>query len=524
MLREEGRCPCKYCCHGTIVVKPIMSVEVRTSNDFICWFTCSKKRRITGVTVMPSFIRIQDLADILIMTFMLYQLYSWFRKTRAMQVLVGLGVVVLIYFATRFLDLYMTSWILQELGTVLIILIIVVFQAEIRQALYRFSLLRNFFDPQETQQHSHFQQIADTLFKFAEQRTGALLVFKRSESLADLMLNGVRLDCEITPQILETIFADNTPLHDGAALIKDGRIALASCHLPLSVNADIPQHFGTRHRAAIGLSERTDAIVVVVSEERGEVLLAESGEFLRLATPADLVAALELRVSPVREKTKITLRQKLFSNLVPKTVLLLIVTVFWALITYRQGQILTVLAPVRLHGISERLVLVRSLPEEVEVQLKSFSSLTPVSTKLDISANIDLSAVREGQSQVRIKNSDFSLPSGVVVSTVTPSVIKIVTEKKVRKNVPVRIVLKGALPAAARGYEVLADPSSVAIEGPEGQMAKVDSVATEEVDARRLFIDKVYRKNLLLPSSHVTLLNDEPVLIKFVSRQKKHKN
>ena len=237
--------------------------------------------------MLPSFIRIQDLADILIMTFLLYQLYSWFRKTRAMQVLLGLGVVTLIYFATRFLDLYMTSWILQELSTVLIILIIVVFQAEIRQALYRFSLLRTFFDPGEKEQHSHFQQIAETLFRFAEKRTGALLVFKRGDSLTDLMLNGVRLDCEITPQILETIFAINTPLHDGAVLVKEGRIALASCHLPLSSNSEIPQYYGTRHRAALGLSERTDAIIAVVSEERGEVLLADAGEFLKLTSPAE---------------------------------------------------------------------------------------------------------------------------------------------------------------------------------------------------------------------------------------------
>ena len=162
--------------------------------------------------MLPSFIRIQDLADILIMSFLLYQLYSWFRKTRAMQVLFGLGVVTLIYFATRLLGLYMTSWILQELGTVLIILIIVVFQAEIRQALYRFSLLQNFFEPREKKQYSHFPQIADTLFTLAGRRTGALLVFKRNDSLVDLMLNGVRLDCEITPQILETVFADSTPL------------------------------------------------------------------------------------------------------------------------------------------------------------------------------------------------------------------------------------------------------------------------------------------------------------------------
>lgn len=470
--------------------------------------------------MLPSFIRIQDLADILIMTFLLYQLYSWFRKTRAMQVLLGLGVVTLIYFATRFFDLYMTSWILQELGTVLIILIIVVFQAEIRQALYRFSLLRNFFDPREKEQYSHFQLIAETLFMLAEKRTGALLVFMRSESLSDLMLNGVQLDCEITPQILETIFFDGTPLHDGAALVREGRIALASCHLPLSSNPDIPQYFGTRHRAALGLSERTDAIVLVVSEERGEVSLTEAGEILRMSSPGELVSALEQRLTPVREKARITLRQTLFSNLLPKTALLLIVTAFWALITTRQGQITTVTAPVRLHGISDGLVLVRSFPEEVEVQLKSFSSLTPTPAKLDISANLDLSGTREGQATVRIKNSDFSLPSGMVVSSVTPSSIKIVTEKKVRKSVPVKVLLKGVLPASVRGYEVLSEPVTVEVEGPAGQVAKVEFITTEEMDARRLARDKEYRKNLLLPSKKVTLLRDEPVVIKVVPRRK----
>jgi len=471
--------------------------------------------------VLPSFIRIQDLADILIMTFLLYQLYSWFRKTRAMQVLLGLGVVTMIYFVTRFLDLYMTSWILQELGTVLIILIIVVFQAEIRQALYRFSLLRTIFDPQEKEQHSHFQQIAETLFRLAEKRTGALLVFMRSESLADLMLNGVRLDCEITPQMLEAIFADGTPLHDGAALIKEGRIALASCHLPLSLNPDIPQHYGTRHRAALGLSERTDAIIVVVSEERGEVLLAEAGEFLKPGSPAELVAALEQRVSPVREKTRLTLRQRLFSNLLPKTALLLIVTAFWALITSRQGQITTVTAPVRLQGLSEELALVRSVPEEVEVQLKSFSSLTPAPAKLDISANVDLSGVREGQATIRVKNSDFSLPSGMAVISLTPSTIRVVTEKKMRKTVPVRVVLRGTPAAGMAGYEAVSNPATVELEGPVSQVSRVESVATEEIDAGRLVRGKEYQKNLLLPSKKVTLLQDEPVLIRLISRSKK---
>jgi hypothetical protein len=335
------------------------------------------------------------------------------------------------------------------------------------------------------------------------------------------MLNGVHLDCEITPQILETIFAVNTPLHEGAVLIRDGRIALASCHLPLSTNPDLPQYLGTRHRAALGLSERTDAIVVVVSEERGEVSLAEAGELFKTGSPGELVALLEDRVSPVREKTPMSLRQKLFSNLLPKTALLLIVTAFWGLITSRQGQITTVAAPVRLQGISDELILVRNSPEEVEVKLKSLSSLAPTPAKLDIAANVDLSGVREGQATVRIKNSDFTLPSGMEVSSVNPSSIRVWTEKKVRKTVPVRVALKGLPADGGGGYRAVSDPATVDLEGPASQVSRVESVTTEEIDATRLIKGREYRKNLLQPSKQVTLLREDPVVITLVSNRKR---
>ena len=327
--------------------------------------------------MIPS-IRIQDVADILIMTVILYQMYSWFRGTRAIQVLLGLGVVTLIYFATRFLDLYMTSWVLQELGTVLIILIIVVFQTEIRQALYRFSLLRHILlDSRQETRHSQFQDIAETLFRMAGNRTGALIVFQGNESLHDLMTNGVIIDSEISPQMLESIFYNGAPLHDGAALINNGRIEKAACHLPLSTSPDVPQHLGTRHRAALGLSERSDAVIVAISEERGEISLVAAGSMRRMNTPTDLILALEALLQSEAEKPRIKLQQHFFSNMLPKVSLLLGVCVFWVLITTRQGQITTVTAPVRLHGVPDNIVLLRTLPEDVTVQIKSMSSLTP---------------------------------------------------------------------------------------------------------------------------------------------------
>jgi len=467
---------------------------------------------------VSSFLRIQDIADILIMSFLLYQLYSWFRRTRAMQVLLGLGVVTLIYFVTRFLGLYMTSWVLQELGTVLIVLVIVVFQSEIRQALYRFSHLRHIFYEHNDEGHGRFHEIAETMFSLAAKRTGVILVFQRSESLMDLALNGVPLDSEINPQILETIFTSGTPLHDGAALIRDGRLVLASCHLPLSVSADIPQYMGTRHRAAIGLSERTDAVVVVVSEERGTVSLAVAGEISPVKTAKELSDVLEKLINPEKDAAATPFRQKLFSNMLPKIMILLLVTSFWSLVTSRQGQITTVNAPVRMHGLPETLALVQRSPEEVEIQLKSYSILTPLPSKLGIVADIDLSEVREGHTTIRLKHSDFNLPSGTVISNITPASIKVVTDRKARKRVPVRPALKGQLPRALNGARIVIEPSSVEIEGPASQLEKITAVYTEEIDAARLTLDKEYQKGMVPPLHQVVVLWDDAVSLKVIKK------
>lgn len=465
-------------------------------------------------------IRIQDIADILIMTFLLYQLYSWFRGTRAMQVLLGLGVVTLIYFATRFLDLYMTSWVLQELGTVLIVLIIVVFQTEIRQALYRFSHLRHILDSRRETQHSQFQDIAETLFRMAARKTGALIVFQGNDSLHDLMTNGVAIDSEISPQMLESIFYNGAPFHDGAALINNGRIEKAACHLPLSVSPELPQYMGTRHRAALGLSERSDAVIVVISEERGEVSLVTSGTFRRMNSPAELIMALDELLRSEIEPTRVTLQQRLFSNLLPKVSLLLFVSVFWVLITTRQGQITTVTAPISLHGVPDGIVLLHIQPEDVTVQLKSMSSLAPPPSKLDLTAVLDASGISEGTTTLRILHSSINPPSGMVITSISPSTARVSAERKLRKVVPVKATLIGRLKTGRSALYVKCEPESVEIEGPYSQVSRVTSVATEDIDASQLKRGTEYRKNLRTPEKQVAILRDSPVSIKLVTRDR----
>ncbi|MBJ6801745.1 diadenylate cyclase CdaA [Geomonas propionica] len=383
-------------------------------------------------------IRPQDIADILIMTFLLYQLYSWFKNSKALQVVLGLLFLGVIYFVTKSLGLFMTSWILQELGTVLLVLLIVVFQSEIRQALYRLSLLRNLFEHQESAVRLDLLEFSSTVFSLASQRIGALVVFQREELLDDLILHGVPMDSLVSGSLVTSIFMPGSPLHDGAVLVKDGRVALASCHLPLSVSADVPQHLGTRHRAALGLSERSDAVIVVVSEERGQVSLSRQGELEVMASQAQLHECLTSLLQPLsREEQRVGVFKRLFSNFWPKVAIFCVVVASWLLITYRQGEILTVTAPVTFHNLPDNLTLTRSFPDEVDLQLKSFSNLVASPKNLDIVVDLDLSKAKEGNNNIQISKDLIRLPPGVVVVNLDRSLVRVVVEKKQAK-VPIR--------------------------------------------------------------------------------------
>jgi uncharacterized protein (TIGR00159 family) len=467
---------------------------------------------------MFPFIRPQDIIDIVIMTFLVYQLYSWFKNTRALQVVIGLGFLGILYVVTKNLGLFMTSWVLQELGTVLFVLIIVIFQGEIRHALYRFSLLRNLFGSTDSGSGFDPGELAATLFALADRRTGAIVVLQRTEHLDDYLLHGVPLDSLVSGPLLTSIFEDGTPLHDGAVVIRDGRIAQASCHLPLSTNPGLPLQYGTRHRAALGLAERSDAVVVVVSEERGEVSIAEGGTLVRAATPDMLRDRLEtLLAMPAKAVHDFSVRRLLFRNMGPKLATLGLVVVSWLVITAKQGGIVTVTAPLKFQNLPESLALIGSAPETVDVQLKAISSLLPSPARLDIVATVDLAKVREGTSQVPVRPDGFQLPLGVTVAGISPAGVKVTVQRKIRREVPVRLRKVGVPPRGLRLKRLVVEPGRVTIEGPEHLLAQVEGVDTEEVNLASLQQGGVLEVKLLSPTPQVKLLHDGPVRVRVLT-------
>jgi len=223
----------------------------------------------------------RDAVDILAVAIIIYNLLLLIRGTRAVQMLLGLFFLVLVYYGALLAELPTLQRILENLLIVLPFAIIVLFQQEIRRALVRFG--RNPLWGLAKQQNvvASFSEVVLAATTLSSRRTGALIVIERLHGLRNYVENGIALDAVVSYDLLINIFQPDTPLHDGAVIIQDDRIAAAACFLPLTPNPELSKEFGTRHRAALGLTEETDAVAVVVSEETGTISVAFDGEMIR---------------------------------------------------------------------------------------------------------------------------------------------------------------------------------------------------------------------------------------------------
>lgn len=237
-------------------------------------------------TVLQSF-RLRDAIDILLVAAVLYRVFIMFKGTRAVQMLAGLGGLMIASFLARRLELFSTAWILDNFWSFWVLALIVLFQPELRRALAQIgqSPLLQGMTRAGREERSHVMgDVVKAAEALAAKRMGALIVMERSAGLRQYAELGVPLDALVSADLLVSLFLPYSPLHDGAVLIHGNRVAAAGCFLPLSRNTQLGRAMGTRHRAALGLSEETDAVVLAVSEETGRISLAVAGQ---METPLD---------------------------------------------------------------------------------------------------------------------------------------------------------------------------------------------------------------------------------------------
>ena len=224
--------------------------------------------------------------DITIVLFLIYKAFGLLKGTRAWQLLKGIVVLILVTFLSGYFKLTILNYILTSVMSYGVIMLIIVFQPELRRALEqlgttnKLSRLLGMDKDLNAKKKENVYKIAIAAVELAKQKKGALIVIERDIKIQDVISTGIIMNSEISPQLLVNIFEPNTPLHDGAVVISDNKIAAASCMLPLADDKDIARELGTRHRAAIGVSKDSDALVVVVSEETGRMSIAKDGTLI----------------------------------------------------------------------------------------------------------------------------------------------------------------------------------------------------------------------------------------------------
>ena len=226
-----------------------------------------------------------DLLDIALVSFLIYELLLLIRGTRAVQMALSGGFLIGLFFLSDWLQLETVNWVIRNLGAYVVVAIIVLFQSDIRRALAHFGRARFFrYFERATSTDETLEELVTAATTLSARKIGAIMVVERQIGLRNYIEGGIPLDATVTYDLMATIFQPGSPLHDGAAIVQGDRVAAAACFLPLSVNPRVSRELGTRHRAAIGLTEENDAVAIVVSEETGIISLAIAGELERRLT------------------------------------------------------------------------------------------------------------------------------------------------------------------------------------------------------------------------------------------------
>ncbi len=390
------------------------------------------------------------LLDIGVMWFLGYQVYMRFRGTQAMRLLVRVFIIWLAYLAAQAGGLTLTSFLLWAMWIAVLIFFLITFQHEIQRILMRinpmrpmaaiFRMARRVRFPNES-----LDAAAESAFRLSSRKVGAIMIWERRDPLEPhLRSEGEVIDAAIRPALLESLFFVGAPYHDGAVYIQEDKIYRAGCILPLSENSEMAAHYGTRHRAAAGITERSDALAVVVSEERGEVSAVEEGRIISVASHEELTAWLDARLRGGEEDSKTRgqyFREAIQHNWRVKLIVLAAVIALWA-VAFKQKEnprnIFTTLA----QGVEETFevaVIYYNLPDglaldpkrrkKIRVRLKGRRDILSFLDEGKIQVSINLKNEGAGEIERTISFRNITLPNEVRLTGADPPGIRILLKK-----------------------------------------------------------------------------------------------
>jgi uncharacterized protein (TIGR00159 family) len=431
-------------------------------------------------------LRLVDVVDILAVAAFVYGALVWFRQARSRFVLMGVALLGGVYLAAQFLGMRLTLQMFQAGVAVAVFSLVIIFQEEIRRVFERIATagLLRWRRERSPLAGELTDVVVEGLVKLAKKRVGALLVFKGREPLDRHLTGGLPLDGRVSFPILDSIFDTSSAGHDGAAIIDNGVITSFGVHLPLSTRVG-DKTYGTRHTAALGLSERSDAMILVVSEERGEISVAHDRTIAVVKEPAELKARLVAFFEALSPQTPVSIWRRLFvQNLGAKVLSVAVAVAMWAAIFGDQGATIarTFSVPVVVRNVPGGFLLEEPSPVHASVTLSGpemeFKNLDPSALMLEV----ELDDVSAGVQHIPFDPASLARPPGLSVYRIEPSELTVKAHEAVTVNAEVRPRTKGNLPRSLKLRVLKAEPNRIAVIVAKAREAAVRQVATEPVD------------------------------------------
>lgn len=413
--------------------------------------------------ILREFLTWQAILDIALIAAGLFFLYRTLVRLGTWKIFVGILAAFLVFTLANILDLEGIEWIFQNLSHVAVIALIVIFQPELRKLLEKAVSLQK--KKSLSGDDDLVQMVALSLWQLAKQNRGAIIVYPGKEPILEKLSGGYRLAAEPSLPLIMSIFDPNSPGHDGAMIIADNRLTNFGVRLPMSQTLRLPEDYGTRHHAAMGLAEQTDALVLVVSEERGVISSFRNGTMKPLESIEEIAATIKNHSikGNFLDIERLGLRER--HTFVPLLASLLIATIFWTtLITVNRQVVAKALTlPLEYSAPGEGLLLIGDKAEEVRVQLAGPKSEIDNFVLSQPTVKVDLSNMVEGKQTILLSGENLRLPARLSFVDSKPAQIVVTLAIMVKKSVPIVPQLVGALPAHLKIKQVKVVPNEIQV-------------------------------------------------------------
>ncbi len=435
---------------------------------------------MNNLLIFFSGIRWQDVVDVMLSSYILLRFYVLFRGTHVLRVLIGLA---LLWFSQRIatsLGLIVTSWWVQGITAVAAFIIIVVFRNEIRSVLQAKNLGSILWGFRHVSMSTPVETITDSVYELARKRIGALIVFPGKDDLEEVVHSGIAWRGLVSKEMIMSIFWPDNPVHDGAVIIEGDRIREVGSILPLSRRDDLPSYYGTRHRAAAGLAEATDALAVVVSEERGDLAVAKGSMFEVIRRKEDLEQALRDHVGLPAVEVGYPRKEKLRLG-IAALVSILFITGVWFSFTRGLYTLTTLEIPVEYMNMTSGMEILDTSINAVRLELSGSGTIIKSIRPEQVHVRLDLSKAVVGENFFNIGSETISLPPGVVLKRVEPSTVEVTLDVPTKKTLPIQVDWVGKLPGRHILSEVQLDPEKIQVIGGKQILDNISTIYTEKV-------------------------------------------